>query len=170
LKEAIVRERFLKRIFKDKLIEDIFFLTTVTLAAGFFGYEKHLKNAEVIRFWLDWFCVFSWGFAAGINGFLRRSRFVLFQIIYWFVPQCIIFASEIKQNTVLAYGKKFAEIFVYSPLKVFKEVFGVTNFVAIIILILFCDLCFLSGFFVRKSLKKKKWYCKLREEIIAGSK
>ncbi|MCL2020121.1 MAG: hypothetical protein FWG70_10260 [Oscillospiraceae bacterium] len=165
---STLRTKTLLKVFRSDFVEDMLFLIAVTLAAGFYSFEKRLPFSEYISFILSFSVIIAWLWLSFTSGFLRRGRFVVFSLVYWLLPQLTIIAHT---NRISAQGynawlhtfSRFSEIFVRVPLDRVSMMFNLNNLIMGTILVVLCEFAFFLGFIYRGRCKNRQWYLAFRE-------
>jgi hypothetical protein len=162
-----MRTAVLLKLFHSKFAEDCTFLLAITLAAGFYSYERALPFAEFISLGLSASVLVSWIWIALASGFMRRGVFVVFSLVYWLLPQFIILRFETtpirNYSAVLHTFSRFSEILVRAPLDGVSEIINMNTFLTGVLLLFLCEIMFLTGFIYRDGCKKRHWYRIFRE-------
>jgi len=165
---SALRTKTLLRVFRSRFTEDITFLLAITLAAGFYAFEKNLPYSEYTSFVLTILAITAWLWLSFASGFMRRSGFVVFSLIYWLVPNLVIImhtarVEERDYNAGLHTLSRFSELFVRAPLDSVSEILNINVMITSIALLLFCELMFFLGFLYRGTCRNRHWYRVFRE-------
>jgi len=165
---SALRTKTLLRVFRSRFTEDIAFLLAITLAAGFYAFERNLPYSEYISLLLTFSAITAWLWLSFTSGFMRRSGFVVFSLIYWLVPNLVIIVhtariAERDYSAGLHTLSRFSELFVRSPLDSISEMLNVNVMITSIALLLLCELVFFLGFLYRGTCRNRHWYRVFRE-------
>lgn len=159
--------RVLNGMFSSRLWGDFTYLAAVTLACGFYQYERFLPGADAIGAVLTVWTILAWLFVAFENGFVKRSGFAIFALVFWVVPQAVILWFETAPlngyNVILATAARFSRVVTMAPLWRVAGTSGVGGFVTAAAMLLLCEFVFILGMMTRNSARSSGWYCKYRK-------
>jgi hypothetical protein len=164
-----LKTKLFLRIFRSRITEDFLFLLAVTLAAGFYSYEKSLPYQIHIQ--ISWLLTFSvilaWIWVSFVSGFMRRGSFLFISLSFWVVPQFIIIGyinfAETDYNAVFHIASRISELLVWAPLFNIAEHLRISEFYIGIGLLLIYEIMFFIGILYRGTCRKSGWYCDFRE-------
>lgn len=161
-----LRTLTLIRIFRSRFVEDICFLLAVTLAAGFYVYEKRLPYADYIMQVLAVSVIILWLRLSFTSGFMRRIHFMFFVLSYWIIPHIIIiaYASGERYDPLFHALSRISGFLVRSPLDFISQLFNTDVFLTGIILLVLCLTLFVFGFYFRGKCREYRWYNIFREQ------
>jgi hypothetical protein len=167
---SILRTQLLLRIFRSKLSEDLAFLLAITLAAGFYSYEKSLpyQISGYISWALTIAAVIAWVWISFTSGFMKRGFFLAVSLTYWIVPQFIITGyatyAEGNYNAFFHISARVSELLTRAPLGSITKALETGGFVTSMSLLILCELMFFIGTVYRGMCKNFGWYCDFRQQ------
>jgi len=147
------------------------FLLAVTLAAGFYAYEKSLpyQLADYLSWLLAVFVVGAWVWVSFVSGFMKRGYFLALSLFYWTVPQFVIMGythfSQVDYNSVFHISSRVSEVLVRAPVANIAETLGIGGFIAGMALLVLSEMVFFIGVVYRGMCKDFRWYCDFRERF-----
>jgi len=168
---SILRTRLFLRIFRSRLSDDLIFLLAVTLAAGFYSFEKsiHEQLAHYISWFTTLFAVGSWVWISFVSGFMKRGYFLAISIFYWTLPQFIIIGyasfSVDSYNAAFYISARISQILVWSPVDNIARSLQISGFFASMSLLILYELMFFLGIAYRMLCRNYGWYYHFRKQF-----
>ena len=157
-------ERVFKIVTQGKMRTNLFFLFAVTLAAGFWRFERFFPYGEQVAVCASVFTLCAWIAVSFESGFNRRALFVPIVIAYWILLNAFLVYEQNAPgfNPYVYRTAQWVRLFCLYPLTLLSNSLNMSEFYLAVILVLLCVFAVISGFSFRKSLRQSKWYCNFR--------
>lgn len=172
-KIAEVLEKFADNIYSTVVFSQIALCLMITLSSAFYRYEAVNFYAPVMRTILTVLLILTWLLCSFWCGFRRQRSFVLFSILYWTIPNCIMFmfANGIGAfNFTMNTANRISRLLASDPLMDLSGKSGFSALFCSIFLLTLIIISFVAGFYFRKYCRNSSWYCSYRKQSIAKQK
>lgn len=144
------------------LCDCILISTLITYAFAAINFELYMPESfvEIYTPFLLIVCACTWIVLSFISGFKRKYGFGVFAVLFWIIPQLIIYLAEsgpeLFRMSVIMYAlSELSALITSIPAGYISSLLGISDIIGIIVIILVCAFSFLAGMLVHEARKKR---------------